>query len=189
MTTVRISGGTTTVTIGSGATRRVTLDQRTVAQISANRPRTVVASGSPAVAVTSQPTNVTIGSAMGAQGPAGEQGPAGVSAAGAVAPITFAYGDATPATIFTAPAAGLLTRVRLLITEPFNGDMPQIRIGVNVNPDSVMPAAGNDPVNGGEFGRTPDLDLAEGDIVVLRISPGFGSSTGAGTILLQFVQY
>jgi hypothetical protein len=188
VTTVKISGGTTRVTVG-GATKRITLNRQTTAAIANNRPATKVTSRNMAVSVASGSPSVRVGSAMGAQGPAGEQGPAGVSAAGAVAPITFAYGDATPATIFTAPAAGLLTRVRLLITEPFNGDMPQIRIGVNVNPDSVMPAAGNDPVNGGEFGRTPDLDLAEGDIVVLRISPGFGSSTGAGTILLQFVQY
>ena len=73
-TKVIIGGSGTRVSVQVGAAKRVTLDKRTAAIVADRRPTVVTQPRNTAVDVTSRPTTVRTGSAMGVQGPKGEPG-------------------------------------------------------------------------------------------------------------------
>lgn len=71
-TVVQVRAGGATVRVGSGSSKRITLDARTVAKITDNRPTIVPQVASTPVDVTSRPTVVRTGGGMGVQGAPGE---------------------------------------------------------------------------------------------------------------------
>lgn len=99
----------------------------------------------------------------------------------------FAFGDATPSLIFTAPHDLVVTRVRLTITAPFDGSGAALTIGTAGDPDLVQDASQNDPSTAGGYGIAPDLLLSEGDQLFLSITPGSGASAGAGFVSIDSI--
>lgn len=177
-TTVRIGGSSTVVKVAGGSAKRVTLDRRTVAKISDNRPRVVPVVSSTPVNVTRRDTVVRTGGAMGAQGPKGEPG-------GTVPPVAFAFGDAA-SMIFVPDATGTLTEVRVKMTVAFDDAAATIVLGTIAEPDAALPAEYCDPTTISEYEYTPDLRLAPGEGVRITISPGT-SSAGAGIVFLTYL--
>jgi len=123
----------------------------------------------------------------GPPGATGATGPAGASGAGQVAPIAFSFGDA-PHTIFTAPAAGVLSYVRVSIETPFNGVGASFELGTSIGDGSAMPSAYVDPHTVADYEHTPDLALTSGQHVYVTIIPGSGATAGNGVIFLQFLE-
>lgn len=110
-----------------------------------------------------------------------EQGPPGVSAA--LPPVAFAFGDASPRSVYTPPRGLLVKAVRLLIDTAFNGAGAalQLQAGAKV----LMPAGLNDPLNVGEYESSPQADVAAGTPFVLTINPGAGATQGAGRLIFE----
>lgn len=124
----------------------------------------------------------------GAAGPAGPTGPQGAS--GAVAGrvvVPFAYGDATPQPIYTAPDAGTSLMLRVVIDTPFNGVGAALQIGTAASPDALMGTAGNDPATAATYEAAPDAILTTGEQILLTIVPGTGATQGAGRIIFDAI--
>lgn len=176
MTNVIVRPGRTSVVVGGGS-RVVT---RPVAAVTAvhNAPTPVSIDSSPNnVTVPQLPTKVITGNAMGVQGPKGEPG-------GSVPAIAFSYGDA-PSVVWTPDAPGILTLVRLKVTQSFNSPAAAIAVGTASDPDAALPSAYVDASVAEEYENTPDIRLAPGEGVRLTITPG-GASQGAGLLFLTF---
>lgn len=138
--------------------------------------------------VTLQTTNTIVVSTPGMQGvpgPAGASGSAGSDPGRVVVP--FAYGDATPQPVFTAPAAGTDLLVRLVVDTPFNGAGATLQLGTTSNPGLLMPANYNDPTTAATYEAAPDATLASGEQIVLTITPGAGATQGAGRIIFDSI--
>lgn len=121
-------------------------------------------------------------------GPQGPQGEPGVSVGGGgIAPISFSYGDATPATIYTPADAGTITNVRVIFDTAFNGTGAAIALGTIASPQALLATNQNDPSSTSEYENTPDLHVSAGTAIRLSITPGSGASQGSGRILLSFV--
>lgn len=132
--------------------------------------------------VVTVPATVTLPvSTPGVQGP---PGPAGVS--GRVV-VPFAYGDATPQPVFTAPAAGTDMRVSIVIDTPFNGAGAALQVGTAAQPGALMPAAYNDPATAATYEAAPNATLASGEAIVLTITPGAGATQGAGRVVFDAI--
>lgn len=122
---------------------------------------------------------------QGARGQDGQQGPAGTDGAGQVPARMFSWGDA-PQVVFTAPGAGRLALVRIQYLQAFNGAGATVVVGTPGDPAAAMPAEWNNPHSVLEYENSPDLLLAEGDTVVLAITPGTASQ-GEGLLFLTFI--
>lgn len=123
-------------------------------------------------------TVARIGAHMGVQGPKGAPG-------GSVAPIPFAFGDA-PQSVYTVPAAGVFTAVRISIDEAF--DQPaSIRVGLNDQVDALMDGAENEPRAEADYEVMPDVPAAAGDVVTLTIAPHPSTTRGRGVLYLSFL--
>lgn len=115
----------------------------------------------------------------------GPPGPPGLSAGGLAPPINFSYGDA-PSAVWAPSVPGLLNYARLSIDTVFDGVGPTIKVGTFAAPQSVLPAAYNDPTQIGDYENTPDVPLAAGQPVYLAITPGSAATQGSGFLLIQF---
>lgn len=178
-TVVRPRKGGANITIGGGSSKRITLDDRTVAKINDNRPRNVVQRRDTPVTVVERDTIVRAGGGMGAQGRPGAPG-------GSIPAITFGFGDA-PRVVYAPTTSGVLVNARLKIDAPFNGAGAEIRIGISGDAEAVLAAADSDPSRALEYENTPDLRLVAGQGVVLAITPGAGATAGAGQLFLTFL--
>lgn len=124
----------------------------------------------------------------GAPGPTGPQGPQGAS--GAVAGrvvVPFAYGDATPQAIYTAPDAGTSLTVRVVIDTPFNGVGAALSVGTTALPGALVPPAFVDPTTAATYEAAPDADLITGEAILLTITPGAGATQGAGRVIFDAI--
>lgn len=136
------------------------------------------------VTVEQRPIDVTIDKRPIEVRNIGMQGPPG-AAGGTIAPIHFAYGDAS-SIVWVAPASGVLTDVSLDITAAFNGTAPAVSIGTNIDPGAAMAADQNDPTLASEYQNTANIALVAGQGVRLTITPA-GATTGAGVLYLTFI--
>ena len=109
-------------------------------------------------------------------------GSAGVS----IAEIAFAYGDATPRTIFTTVGTQRVWSVELSIDVPFNGTTPALKIGDAGNTSRLMATTQNDPKTVNVYSTSPAYEYAAGTAIILTITPGSGASAGSGKIQLFF---
>ena len=102
--------------------------------------------------------------------------------------IAFAWGDASPRTIFTVPASPALTlwRVGLLIDEPFNGVNPSVSVGDVTDAGRLMAAGQNDPLTAGVYASNPAILYTPGDEIRISITPGAGATAGSGKVQLFF---
>jgi hypothetical protein len=113
-----------------------------------------------------------------------EQGPEGSGGgSAALPPVAFAFGDASPRSVYTPPVGVLVKSVRLLVDIAFNGAGAalQLQAGAKV----LMPAGLNDPLTKGEYDSSPQADVAAGTPFVLTINPGAGATQGAGRLIFE----
>lgn len=115
------------------------------------------------------------------QGPPGPPGASGIASA----PLFFAFGDASPRTLFTMPAAMLVLGVSIAVTTPFNGAPPSLQIGIAGQPDLLVAPAQVDLSIAASFALTPDVVVAASQPVILTLSPGAGVTQGAGRIVFE----
>lgn len=121
---------------------------------------------------------------VGLQGPPGAPG---LDAAGNPPPIPFAFGDASPAPVYTAASPALVVSAAVHLRTPFDGAGAALELGVSGQPGLLMPAAYNDPRVPGEYENSPDVTLSAGQQVLLTITPGAGATQGAGVIILRIL--
>lgn len=115
----------------------------------------------------------------------GLQGPAGLSAPGAIAPITFAWGDASPVLLATVGAGKHAYVVELIITTAFNGIGAALSVGPLAAPTELMATTDNNPASVASYETNPDKLYGSPTALYLTIIPGSGASAGAGQIRLQ----
>jgi hypothetical protein len=104
----------------------------------------------------------------------------------AIAEIAFAYGDATPRTIYTTIGTQRVWQVLLSIDTPFNGTAPALTIGDAGDADRLMTATQNDPKTADVYSTQPAYEYSDGTAITLSITPGAGASAGSGKIQLFF---
>lgn len=130
--------------------------------------------------VTHTRPRVTVVGVRGAQGP---PGPAAASA-----PLhTFAFGDATPAVIYTPANNVFVVGARLIVTTPFDGVGAQLKVGLLGNLEQYVAASENNPAFAAEYENDVAAVLNAGTAVYLSITPGAGATQGAGRLLLDVV--
>lgn len=134
------------------------------------------------VVIQSRPTIVEVAT-PGVQGLPGAAG----SGAGVTEGIeaAFAFGDASPNTVYTLPDARVIVRARIVIDTPFDGAGAALALGTAGAPDALIAAADNDPANAATYETSPNLQLATGSVVRIAITPGAGATQGAGRIFLD----
>jgi len=113
----------------------------------------------------------------------GVQGPPGA----AVAPIDFSFGDASPAVVWTVPAASEIALVSLDVKTPFDGSGATCRLGTAASPGLLLDSPQVDLTVDATFEVTPRLELAAGEQIYLTIVPGAGPSQGSGQILITAI--
>ena len=101
--------------------------------------------------------------------------------------VPFAFGDASPVPIFTAPADCTDILARLVIDTPFNGVGAQLKLGTSASPELLLAAAHNDPATAAGYEAAPDASLTTGEAIVLTIIPGTGATQGAGRIVFDTI--
>jgi hypothetical protein len=115
--------------------------------------------------------------------PSAERGAAG-SAGSTIAPINFAFGDASPRVIYTVPDTSLINEVSILIRVPYSGAPTTIQIGTASNPGLLVPLGLVEPGDAVSYELSPDIDLPAGTPILLTQTVGPGTSAGSGVILL-----
>ncbi|WP_293373641.1 hypothetical protein [Nevskia sp.] len=106
----------------------------------------------------------------------------------AVAQATFAWGDASPAAVFVAPANRRILRALIAITTGFDGAGAALTLGDAADPDRFIPASQVNPAAIGVYEVTPLHTYGSATTVLLTITPGSGATRGAGLIQLEYAQ-
>lgn len=101
--------------------------------------------------------------------------------------IPFAFGDASPVTIFTPPAGCTDILARVVIDTPFNGVGASIQLGTASSPGSLVPAGYVDPTTPAGYEAAPDKTMMAGTPIVLAIVPGTGATQGAGRVVFDSI--
>ena len=112
-------------------------------------------------------------------------GPAGPRGGSAQIEKTFAFGDASPATLGTVPAGKLILAVELYITQAF-GSTATLSVGDAGNVARLMAVTQNKPSEIGLNETHPGHRYSVDTAVTLTISPGAGATTGAGLVRVSF---
>ncbi len=107
-----------------------------------------------------------------------------ISAIGAIT-INFAYGDASPTTVYVLPADMEIVAVDLQIEQAFNGTGAQIALGTLAASGLLMPQWANAPSQLGNYRATPRQELEAGTAIRLTITPGSGATQGRGQFVLS----
>jgi hypothetical protein len=102
--------------------------------------------------------------------------------------LPFAWGDATPAPIFTVPGDKLVYRVEIHISVGFDGASPELTVGDAGDTDRLMAAAQNDPTTPGTYATHPSHRYGADTAVSLGITPGAGATAGRGLVTLSIEQ-
>jgi len=102
--------------------------------------------------------------------------------------VGFAFGDASPRTIYAVPDDRLAFLVRLVIDTPFDGAGATLSVGTASDAGALMPADANDPATDTSYEFASNAELALGDSVQLTINPGSGATQGSGRLILDAYQ-
>lgn len=117
---------------------------------------------------------------------AGRQGVAGIPGAngqGASIPLTFAWGDATPALIANVPAGKVVFKVEVVLLTAFN-TASTLTVGDAGNTSRLFSSADIDLSSAATYQSNPNFLYGSLTAVNLYISPGVGNSQGNGIVLL-----
>jgi len=134
-----------------------------------------------AVSVVDNNIIVSLASA-GIQGAKGDKGDTG--AAGGIIKINFAYGDASPAIVYTANNQ-IIAGVTIGILTPFNGTGSSLKVGDATISDRLMKTTENDPYTAAEYESSPLWVYNSSTQILLTITPGGGCTTGSGFVLIE----
>lgn len=115
--------------------------------------------------------------AAGLRGPKGESGQA-------LPPIAFAFGDASPRLLHLLEDSGLLVSVQLIVSTPFDGEDPALRIRTQAG-DVLLDSDQVAPDFAATYESTPGASLAAGTGIYLEITPGPGATAGSGFVVLN----
>ena len=99
----------------------------------------------------------------------------------------FAYGDASPSVVFTAPDDCTSVLARLVIDTPFDGASPSLKLGTTTDAEALLAASDNDPATAVTYDNGVSIPLSSGDTVLLTITPGSGATQGAGRIIFDAI--
>jgi len=113
----------------------------------------------------------------------GIQGPPGPPGTGAAIVYSFAWGDATPAQIAVALAGKTVFKVEVIIKTPFDAT-PTFSIGDSVGNDRLFANTDIDAVTAGVYQTNPGYTYVAETPINLYITPGNGTTTGNGLILI-----
>jgi len=100
--------------------------------------------------------------------------------------IYFAYGDASPLTIYTAPENQLIKQITLIVLTAFNGSAPTVSIGTTASPALLMATAENNLAVIGSFETSPNETISAGTQIKVFITPGAGASAGQCGVLIEY---
>ena len=117
-----------------------------------------------------------------AQGVAGPPGADGNSQP----TIYFAYGDATPTTIFTASDDLVIKSITLIVLTAFNGVGAKVKIGTDANSELLMAESENSLSVVGSFETSPNETVLDGTEIKVFITPGAGATQGQAGILIEY---
>jgi hypothetical protein len=118
----------------------------------------------------------------GAQGPRGIDG---LSASGFITPLSFSYGDASPAVALIVGQPSEILSVTLKIVSAFNGVGATLSLGTSADSGLIFSAAEVSPGTEAIFEFTPLLKCAAGTTLILSINPGAGATQGSGQVLMS----
>lgn len=113
----------------------------------------------------------------------GPQGPPG----SALTPYEFAFGVASPVVAYTLAVDSLITSVRLIITQAFNGAGATLSVGIPGQPELFLAVSENDPTMTMSFEVYPDIELPAGTQIVVSINPGASPSQGLATLVVNLL--
>lgn len=100
---------------------------------------------------------------------------------------SFAFGDATPATVGTVPAGAMVSGITLTILTPFNGGSPAVTVGDGTTDGRFMAAGQNDPRVAVSYTTSPGEKLPVSTPIRLSITPGSGATAGSGLLIVDYV--
>lgn len=132
-------------------------------------------------------TEATRAVEVSAPGPQGAQGLPGLSGAGLLAPINFAFGDASPAAVAVLAEASEVTRVSLQIEQAFDGVGARIQLGTADEPGLLLDDWQSDPASEDVYETVPRAELPANTSLILTLTPGTGASQGRGQFVLTIV--
>lgn len=95
--------------------------------------------------------------------------------------LEFAYSDVHERQIYPAQANELLTRVVLIITEPFDDLDARISVGDAANHQRLLPETGNDLAIACAFQAHPNVSYSEATSLSLYLRPG-AATAGRGIV-------
>lgn len=101
---------------------------------------------------------------------------------------TFGYGDASPSLIAQAKTGKAIFKAEIHLNTVFNGSAPALSIGDSSDIESVFPALANDPSTIGSYSFSPNKIFNVDTDLNLTITPGAGTTTGSGVIILFMEQ-
>lgn len=172
------------VIVNTGSSRAVVVDRERTASIVQHRPTVAaVADRRSTTAVAREVQTLQVAS----PGPQGAKGAPGASASGALPPINFAFGDATPAVVLVFEVASEVMAVSLQIEEAFDGVGVQIQLGTAAAPGLLIDGWQSDPSAATTFEVSPREEIAAGTAIILTITPGAGATQGQGQFVITAV--
>ncbi len=101
--------------------------------------------------------------------------------------IPFAFGDATPESVYIPSEAGVVVTARIAVDVAFNGTGAALSIGSIGSPGLYLPASDVNPAVVASYESVPDLPVGAGDDIMLYITPGSGASTGSGRVIIDMI--
>ena len=120
---------------------------------------------------------------IGIQGPVGPRGLDGSSGNGNAVLYNFGWGDATPAEIVIVPAGKVAFKVEVVIKTAFDV-VPTFSIGDSVDNSRLLTNTDIDAQTAGTYQTNPGHLYATQTPINLYLTPGSGTSTGNGLILI-----
>jgi len=102
--------------------------------------------------------------------------------------INFAYGDATPADVYTTSVNALVGRIELYINEAFDGVGASLSVGDGTDNERLMSTAENDPTVIGSFYSHPGHLYVNSEEIKLFINQGAGANSGSGMLVLEVIE-
>lgn len=108
---------------------------------------------------------------------------AGMSEGSLKAKLEFAYSDVAQRQIYPARSGQLITRIVLIITEPFNDLEARVSVGDDDNSDRLLPADSNDLTEPCTWSTHPNFAYPQNSSVSLFLTPA-GSTQGRGIVYL-----
>jgi hypothetical protein len=101
--------------------------------------------------------------------------------------MSFSWGDATPAIVFSLLSGAIIAEVNVWMLDPFDGVNPSITIGRSGAVDELMNVEEVDPTFVSSYATRPGKEYGVGEDVTLYITPGAGNTQGRGVLSIYII--